>query len=111
MDKIKNISLKVRILFRKESDFYVAYCPALELSGYGYNKSDAKKSFSENLDIFLEEVNEKGTLDKVLLNLGWSLRKKPQPKFIPPAINSSVLRSYSNSVGYYSSEKIVKVPV
>ncbi len=89
MDKIKNISLKVRILFRKESDFYVAYCPALELSGYGYNKSDAKKSFSENLDIFLEEVNEKGTLDKVLLNLGWSLRKLNFFKNLSSSLNFS----------------------
>lgn len=70
MSQIKNINLKVQVLFKKEGDFYVAYCPALELSGYGYSKSDAKKSFSENLEIFIEEVNEKGTLDKVLLDLG-----------------------------------------
>lgn len=60
----------------KEKGRYIAYTPALELSSHGKTPHDAKRNFSEALDLFLEELIGMGTVDKALTDLGWSKRNK-----------------------------------
>jgi len=90
---------------------FVAFCPALDLSGYGYTIEESKKSFEKNLEIFFEETIEKGTIYNVLLNLGWSLKKKPKYDFIPPDISSSLINEYSHSPGFTLKDEVVQVPL
>ena len=71
----------------EEDGHFVAYCPALELSSYGKNADIARKRFEKELEIFFVETTRKGTLDKYLLKMGWTLRKKPVPQYIPPEID------------------------
>ncbi len=52
-----------------EDNVTIIYSPALDLSGYGKSKIEAKKSFSEALQEFFRYTNNKKTLDKVLKNL------------------------------------------
>lgn len=69
----------------EEDNVTIIYSPALDLSGYGYDKVEAKNSFSEALHEFFRYTNSKRTLDKVLKGLGWSASgSKKQPKFNPP---------------------------
>jgi len=69
----------------QEDDVTIVYSPALDLSGYGYTESEAKKSFSEALHEFFRYTTNKQTLDKVLKGLGWSIRgAKKKLKFNPP---------------------------
>ncbi|MFT7283313.1 hypothetical protein [Nonlabens sp.] len=69
----------------KEDGITIIYSPALDLSGYGQSEIDAKNSFSESLHEFFRYTNNKKTLDKVLKNLGWSIKgSKKKPKFNPP---------------------------
>ena len=69
----------------KEDNVTIIYSPALDLSGYGYSKAEAKNSFSEALHEFFRYTNNKKTLDKVLKKLGWTIRgSKKRPKFNPP---------------------------
>ena len=86
---------KVPVIFFRENDSIVAYCPALELSTCGNDIKEAKKNFEECLKIYLTETIKNGTLEKDLLKLGWESKPKdlsfipPQDdshKFIPPHI-------------------------
>ncbi len=58
------ISVRVEIL--KEGDEYVALAPDLNVSSFGENIEDAKNSFREALEAFIEECREMGTLEEVL---------------------------------------------
>ncbi len=86
-----SIKVNVRIIILKEDKYYVAYCPALELSSYGDTKKEAINCFTEAMDIFIEETEKKGTLEKCLLKLGWTLKQEPKPNYIPPPIPSETL--------------------
>ena len=81
MARIKVLSVGVDILFLKEGKYVVAYAPALELSSYGRNEQTARKAFDEAVSIFLEETERKGTLERVLLKLGWTLSRN---RYEPP---------------------------
>lgn len=84
--------INVPVSLRKEGDYWVAYCSALELSSYAETKELAKKRFEEEVTIFIEETTKRGTLEKLLLQLGWRLVKKPVPAYDPPRFNLSSLR-------------------
>ena len=81
------IKVILQVMLYKEGDYFVAYCPALELSSYGDNDKTAKHSFEDALTIFLEETMNRGTLEKELLSLGWVLQKVPEAKYKPPSVN------------------------
>jgi len=81
---VKNIELKVEVLFIKEGEYIIAYCPALELSASGKTEKKAEKAFEELVEIFIEETHQRGTLEKVLLNLGWNLERVPKIMYRPP---------------------------
>ncbi|MGF1637841.1 MAG: hypothetical protein ACFCUU_12260 [Cyclobacteriaceae bacterium] len=69
----------------EEDNVIIIYSPALDLSGYGYNQLEAKQSFSEALHEFFRYTSNKRTLDKVLKELGWTIKgSKKKPKFNPP---------------------------
>lgn len=101
-----DVSLEVQLI--KDGNYIVSYCPALELSSYGKDEEDAKEGFEEALSIFLEELKQRGTLEKVLLNLGWGLRKLPFVSFQPPEPES--LKPYSKPVQKRFNEKVA-IPV
>lgn len=83
--KSKNFTkVVIDVLVGIQEDYYVAYCPALELSSYGKTESQARKNFEVELGIFLEETERRGTLEKLLLKLGWCLRQTPSPAYVPP---------------------------
>jgi len=75
MAKAKLISVGVDVLFLKEGNYIVAYAPALDLSSYGRTLPAAKKAFGEAIGIFIEETERKGTLERVLIKLGWTLSR------------------------------------
>lgn len=106
----KEIELKLLILFKKEGKYTVEYCPALDISGYGYNEYEAKSSFEDNLIIFFEETTKKGNLDNILLNLGWTIKKKPTPFLEPPSYITSESVPLFQKAESFSTEK-VKIPL
>ncbi len=65
-----NISLRIEIF--KEGDVYVALSPELNVSSFGDTIEDAKKSFKEAVEAFIEECREMGTLEDVLEESGFS---------------------------------------
>jgi predicted RNase H-like HicB family nuclease len=100
---VVNVSLEVQLF--KEGDYIVSYCSALELSSFGQTEDEAKQGFEGALGTFLEETSNRGTLEKVLLDPGWSLVKKPKPNYKPPRLkmrfsakNPAFIRSFRESI-------------
>ena len=84
------LEFKLSVSFLREGKKYVAYTPALDLSTSGRTYKEAKRRFSEIVNIFFEELVKKGTLEEVLRDLGW---KRVQSKWSPPVIISQELQS------------------
>ena len=93
-----SVRVEVSVLIIKEDKHFVAYCPALELSSYGPSAEEAKENFDEAMIIFLEETKRKGTLEKVLLKLGWSLQQKPKRSYLPPTLSQRLLKKHPGKV-------------
>ncbi len=64
------------ILFWEEDGIHFAYSPALDLTGYGKSKEEAKRSFEITLDAFAKYTHNKGTIYKEPERLGWTINKK-----------------------------------
>lgn len=62
-------------LWEEESIFYV-YSPALDLTGYGLTKKEARESFETVLEEFIKYTHNKKTIFKELENLGWAVNKR-----------------------------------
>lgn len=66
------MDISVRIEMFKEGDVYVALSPELNVSSFGETIEDARKSFKEAVEAFIEECREMGTLEEVLEESGFS---------------------------------------
>jgi hypothetical protein len=80
-----NLEVKLPVSFLREGKEFIAYTPALDLSTSGKSYIEAKKRFEKIVNIFFEELIKKGTLESVLVDLGW---KKIQTKWSPPIVIS-----------------------
>ena len=65
------MDISVRLEILKEGDAYVALSPDLNLSSFGETVEDARSSFREALEAFVEECREMGTLEEVLEESGF----------------------------------------
>ena len=77
----RHVSLPVSII--KEHDYFVAYTPTLDFAATGDSLETAQKNFTEAINIFFEEIEEKGTLEEVLHEFGW---QKMDNSLQPPEI-------------------------
>ncbi|TSA32716.1 MAG: hypothetical protein D4R64_15495 [Porphyromonadaceae bacterium] len=106
----QSTSVKVKLLlihFEDEKKVHFIYSPHLDLTGYGINFGEAKKSFEIVFEDFVDYTLKKETLGKVLSGLGWELKgpaKKPK-RVIAPSITSVIKNNK------YVSEIFDKYPV
>ncbi|MFO8054062.1 MAG: hypothetical protein R6U19_02745 [Bacteroidales bacterium] len=84
--KSGSVRVGVDVVIYKEDDQYIAYAPALDISGYGDTTDDAKKAFTEELEIFLDYTTKKHTLEQELKRLGWKKRPHKNADFESPNI-------------------------
>lgn len=66
------IELQLNVLVFQQGDFYVSYCPSLNLSSYGDTIDDAKAAFDEVMEAYLDECKENGSLHDDLIKNGWT---------------------------------------
>lgn len=85
-----NVSLPILIL--KEGKYFIAYTPALDLATSGKTFKQVQERFTEVVKIFFDELSEKGTLEKVLSELGW---QKHQKEWIPPIVVANETQNVS----------------
>ncbi len=86
-DKINNFRLTVTFL--QEGKSVVAYSPALDISTVGKNRQEAQNNFEEAVQLFLEDLTERGVIAQVLADLGW-VKKKSEWK--PPKENTKSIK-------------------
>lgn len=76
-----NVKINLFLIhFQDENKTHLIFSPHLDLTGYGSNLKDAKKSFEIVLSDFIDYTINKKTLTKVLTSLGWRTKgtsKKP----------------------------------
>jgi len=83
-------SLILPVSFLKEGRHFVAYTPALDLSTSGRTLEEAKSNFNEAVEVFFNVTISMGTLEAVLLDLGW---EKHGQDFTPPVLISQGVES------------------
>ena len=81
------ITLEVKIF--KEGDVYVAFCPELNVSSFGDDIENAKRSLREALEAFLEECEAMGTLEEVLEEAGF-VKEKDRWALEEPVIEEKI---------------------
>jgi len=59
----------------REGKMYVAYAPELDISSCGKSASEAEKNLHEAVEIFLEETKKMGTLNDILEEAGFRVKK------------------------------------
>jgi len=91
------------IVYKDDKDHWIVYAPALDLSDYGDSERDVLEAFEETLDIFFRDTVERGTLERELIKMGWTLSKE---KYSPPKISPD---TYNRLRGF--DPKVIESPV
>jgi predicted RNase H-like HicB family nuclease len=79
----QTFSCGLAVTIFREGKTFIAYSPALDLSSCGSSEQEAKRMFTEAVEVFFEELIAIKTVDATLKDLGWT-KKKGQ--FQPPEI-------------------------
>ena len=87
-----NIIVNLPMISFEEDGSQILYCPALDISGYGNSEKEAFESFQIALSEFLLYTTHKNTLEKELISLGWSVKKKHR-KMIPPSMQKLLVNN------------------
>ncbi|OGM90293.1 hypothetical protein A2755_03835 [Candidatus Wolfebacteria bacterium RIFCSPHIGHO2_01_FULL_48_22] len=90
--KQMKIQAQLPVSFLREGKAYIAYTPALDISTSGRTFAQTQKRFGELVELFFEELMDMGTLETVLLELGWEKQNK---KWVPPTVVAQQLHSVS----------------
>lgn len=88
----KKVQFSIPVSILREGDSFIAYTPALDLSTVGETFEEAKKMFEEAVQIFFEEITNKGRSDEVLKELGWQLQDQ---KYSPPVVVSNHVENFT----------------
>ena len=72
----ENVEFSVSIFLWEESSIFYVYSPALDLTGYGLTKEEARESFETVLEEFVKYTHNKKTIFQELENLGWAVNKR-----------------------------------
>tara|TARA_Y100001934_G_scaffold278371_1_gene379444 strand:+ start:654 stop:1034 length:381 start_codon:yes stop_codon:yes gene_type:complete len=75
-DGRQNVEFSVSIFLWEENSIFYVYSPALDLTGYGLTKDEARESFETVLEEFIKYTHNKKTIFKELENLGWAVNKR-----------------------------------
>ena len=100
------------ISFQENHVFFV-YCPALDLTGYGENESEAKKSFSQTLKMYVNHTIQKKTLFKDLEEHGWRVKRNQKlkaPDFDFLFQNNKEFKSIVNNKNFSKYNEKVQLP-
>lgn len=84
--KKNRITLELTVIVFKQDGMVVAYAPSLDISSYGDTPEEAMEALHEAIHIFLDYTHKKNTFDENLLELGWTVQRKPKARYIPPVI-------------------------
>ena len=83
--RIKDGKLNISVLVHsgKQGDFYISYCPSLNISGYGKTIEDAEDFLEVEMRVFCEDLFEMASDERenFLLSLGFKKEKFKNKNF------------------------------
>ena len=83
--RIKNDSLNmsISVFSGKQGDFFLAYCPSLNISGYGKNEMEAEDFIKTEMEVFSEDVlgMTSDERENFLLSLGFKQERYKKKNF------------------------------
>ncbi|MGN0235866.1 MAG: hypothetical protein ACI4BD_06110 [Paludibacteraceae bacterium] len=90
------------VVFFRENETTVAYCPALDLSAYGNNQKEAKQEFAQSFYEYSSYCIDNDTLEKDLLAHGWTMKdgKLQEPAMDYMIRKNETLRDIVNNKNY-----------
>ena len=78
--KKSTIKTELTLITFEDNNVHFVYCPALDITGYGYDTSQAKESFTQTLKMYFEYTTNKNTLIRDLESHGWTVKNKRKLK-------------------------------
>jgi predicted RNase H-like HicB family nuclease len=78
------VEIQLNVLVFQQGDYFVAYCPSVELSSYGDSIEEAKEGFDDVMRNYIDESEKNGTLWQDLQNHGWDLNIDNDKNAAPP---------------------------
>ena len=106
----RKITVNLFVILFEDNGSQIAYCPALNVYGYGETEQEARKSFEVCLGEFFDYTIKKKTLVKELEALGWSIKK--ERKFTaPPFTNLLGSNKYLRKIMDTKDFKKVNEPI
>ena len=69
------MKIKYSVVVFKEGDSYAAYTPQLDLSSCGDTPTTARRMLGEAIELFLDEAENRGTLEDILKEGGYGKEK------------------------------------
>ena len=82
----KGTSIKLPLIIFEEGGATICYCPALDISGYGYSEKEAMDSYKYVMAEYLDHSIQKDTLQKDLKRMGWHITTNLRKNIIPPPV-------------------------
>ena len=70
------MNIDYTVIIWKEGNQYIAHAMPLDVVGSGLSTEDAKNALKEAVHLFLETLQEMGTLEEVLNEYGYEIMKK-----------------------------------
>ncbi len=89
----RTITVNLAVMLYEEENVFYAFCPALDLYGYGTSEDEAKQSFEISLSEFIKYTLHKGTLNTVLTSLGWKIKSGKKEVYTPPTVKHLLSRN------------------
>jgi len=83
------ITVNVPVMLFEEDGTCIAYIPVLDISGYGADEDEAKRSLETSLEAYFSYTVNKNTLVEDLKAHGWIIRKQNKP-YIAPEITDLI---------------------
>jgi len=109
------IECELPLILFNEDDNTIMYCPALDLSGYGKDETEANQSFEEVLSEYFRYTVNKNTLAADLKKMGWTIRRNLKRQPIPPTMgelleNNEDFSRIFNTQDFRKTHKTVNIP-
>jgi hypothetical protein len=77
------VMVDLTVCIWEENGITYVYSPALDMTGYGNSKKEAKKSFEIMFREFVDYTDKKRTLFDELEHLGWTVNRKKKRMHAP----------------------------
>lgn len=102
------IQVEVPVIFFEEDGVYFAHVPPLDISGYGYTETEAKKSLDVMLEEFFVYTTANKTLEGELKRLGW--QKSNYPNLSDLISHNEQLKNIVNTKSIKTDRMSVNMP-